>query len=85
MTYVASTQELDRKLRLARSAAASAVYTGCDPDEVRRVMEEGIAETLAERAASEARWAPDAKRPPVQPVAENSTGVLDAWSKAVGA
>lgn len=37
------TEGAKRKLR---SAAASALYNGVTPDEARRVVEEGIAETL---------------------------------------
>lgn len=36
----------DRKLRLAESAAASALLHGANPDEVRAAMERGIAEML---------------------------------------
>lgn len=43
-------QQRERKLRLAESAAASAVLNGCDPDEVRRRMETGIAESVARNA-----------------------------------
>lgn len=36
----------ERKLRLAESAAASAVLNGCDPDEVLRRCRVGIAEAI---------------------------------------
>ena len=41
------TEGAKRKLR---SAAASALYNGVTPDEARRLVEEGIAETVASPA-----------------------------------
>jgi hypothetical protein len=41
------TPELTRKLRAVESAAASALYNGATPDEIRNRVEVGIAEVLA--------------------------------------
>jgi hypothetical protein len=40
------TPELTRKLRAVESAAASALYNGATPDEIRNRVEVGIAEVL---------------------------------------
>ncbi len=50
-------RERDRKLRLVESAAASAIYNGATPEEVRARVEIGIAEVLASPiyAAQQAR------------------------------
>lgn len=39
-------REVERKLRIVESAAASAVLNGADPDDVRRRIEVGIADAL---------------------------------------
>lgn len=70
-------QERARKLRLVESAAASAVLNGCDPDEVRRRVEVGIADALDIDAR---RSRPAAA--PARPV-EAQGGALSAWSAAV--
>lgn len=68
MTYVADAETQARKLRAARMAAASAVGNGCDPDEVRQQVEDGIAEALA----LETRPAPAAPDP--------STSAFSGWA-----
>lgn len=66
-----------RKLRLAQSAAASAVGNGCDPDEVRRAVEAGIAEALALNARFDNRRS---EWPPAP-----AGGALDDWAHRVNA
>lgn len=75
-------KERDRKLRLAESAAASAVLNGCDPDEVRRRVEIGIAEAVAmnNRRPGErlpGHTPPAAAEPPKE-------GTLADWARSVG-
>lgn len=40
-------QERDRRLRLLKSAAASALFNGATPDEAREALEAGFAEAQA--------------------------------------
>lgn len=81
--YIASAAEQERKLRLVESAAASAVGNGCDPDEVRRRVEAGIAESVAliNRRSGE-------RLPGTAPVtsidASRGRTALDTWADAVG-
>jgi hypothetical protein len=46
MTDEEATADKDRKLRLLESAAASAILNGATPEEARRRVEIGIAESL---------------------------------------
>ena len=77
--------ELERKLRLAESAAASAVLNGCDPEDVLARCRAGIAEAVAlnNRRASRQVAAqaptPVTSRPPAR------TSALDAFARAVEA
>jgi hypothetical protein len=74
MRYVASVEEQERKLRLAESAAASAVLNGCDPDEVRRRVEIGLADAAALNAPR-----------PVPPVSSTRrAGAVEDLARAVG-
>lgn len=81
MRYVADAQTQERKLRAAESAAASAVGNGCDPDEVRRRVEIGIAEAIAynNRQPGE-RITPE---PPAPPASASKTRALDAFTRSV--
>ena len=75
MAYVATPDEQARKLRAVRMAAASAVGNGCDPDEVRRQVEAGIAEVQEMTAhRAEVRDTPSTRA---------ATPALDAWSAQV--
>ncbi len=77
-------QQKQRKLRLAESAAGSAVAHGCDPDEVRRQMEIGIAQAVwmnNRKPGERPPWLPEA---PVTRTADPAaTTALDAWARAV--
>lgn len=84
--FVADPQTQERKLRAVQAAAASAVGNGCDPDEVRRLVETGIAEALAlnnRQPAGRSAGSPLVSTP--QPANSTSdTPTLDAWmSEAV--
>jgi hypothetical protein len=46
MTYQPSALDIERKLRAAESAAASAIINGATADEIRQRVEIGIAEAL---------------------------------------
>jgi hypothetical protein len=50
-TYVATPEDIARKLREVRYAAGSAIDYHIDPDLVRQAAEQGIAEVLASQAA----------------------------------
>lgn len=75
MAYVATPDEQARKLRAVRMAAASAVGNGCDPDEVRRQVEAGIAEVLEMNSQRAEVLDGPSPRP--------ATPALDAWSAQV--
>lgn len=78
MTYIASVDEQERKLRLAESAAASAVLNGCDPEEVRHRVEVGIAEALQLNGRRPPARTPD------RPVTVPRSGALEALQRAAG-
>lgn len=71
-------QQQERKLRLVESAAASAVLNGCDPDEVRRRVEVGIAEAVELNNRRPGERLPG-------PAPAGKTPALDAFVRAVGA
>jgi hypothetical protein len=75
--------ERDRKLRHVEAAAASAVLNGCDPDEVRTRVEQGIAEALYlnERSAQMRAAADRARERDRQPPHRSP---LDEWAVNVG-
>ncbi len=85
MTYVGSAADQERKLQLAESAAAAAVLEGCDPAEVRRRVEVGIADALdLERRQREARAMFEAATglpgSPAVPTPRADTPALDSWA-----
>jgi len=76
-------EQRERKLRLAESAAASAVLNGCDPDEVRRRVNAGITEALDLNRRSADRHAATV-RPAGPAPARTPDGALSRWADAVG-
>jgi hypothetical protein len=82
MTFVADAETMERKLRLAKSAAGSAVGNGCSPDQVRAAVEAGIREALALERGERCDAQPD-PRPAATVTSINRQpqgSVLDSWA-----
>jgi hypothetical protein len=77
MAYIADADTQARKLRAVESAAASAVGNGCDPEEVRRRVEIGIAEAVAMNNRRPGEPAPSTATATARP------GALDDFTRSV--
>jgi hypothetical protein len=77
--------EVERKLRLVESAAASAVLNGCDPAEIRRHVEIGITEALElnRRRPSTQASAHATSSGPRHAAEPSKTPAIDAFAESV--
>lgn len=78
-------QQKERKLRLAESAAASAVLNGCDPEEVLARCRVGIAEAVELNTRRASRRVASPGPAPVAQQLTAQTPALEAFARAVEA